>query len=88
MEDRFAPDAAAVVHVGADAELVGRVGLQVVDDGVTGGAGLIVPLPVPLPVADGVEANGQKDGVRRFLDLQSCRGDEILSPTSDAGAAD
>lgn len=55
MDGGFAPDAAAVVLVGADAELVRRVGLQVVDHGVAGRAGLIDPLPVPLPVADGVE---------------------------------
>lgn len=55
VDDRFAPEAAAVVLVGANPELVLRVGLQVVDDGVTGRTGLVDPLPVPLPVADGVE---------------------------------
>lgn len=63
VDDWFTPRAPAVVLVGADAELVGRVGLQVVDDRVAGGAGLIDPLPVPLPVADGViaEGGGQRD---------------------------
>lgn len=55
VDDRFAPHAPAVVLVGPHAKLVGRVGLQVVDDRVAGGAGLIDPLPVPLSVADGVE---------------------------------
>lgn len=54
VNDRFAPRAPAVVLVGADAKLVGRVGLQVVNDCVTGGASLVDPLPVSLPVADGV----------------------------------
>lgn len=58
MDDRFTPHAAAVVLVGPDAKLVGRVGFQVVDDRVAGRAGLIDPLPVPLPVADGVEPEG------------------------------
>lgn len=56
VDDRFAPRAAALVLVGADPELVGCVGFQVVDDGVAGGAGLVDPLPVPLSVADGVKA--------------------------------
>lgn len=55
MDDRFAPHAATVVLVRSDAELVGRVGFQVVDDRVAGRAGLVIPLPVPLPVADGVK---------------------------------
>lgn len=60
MDDWFAPHATAVVLVGADAELVGRVGFQVVDDRVTGWAGLIDPLPVPLPVANGVKPEGRR----------------------------
>lgn len=60
VDDWFAPHAAAVVLVGPDAELVGRVGFEVVDDGVAGRAGLIDPLPVPLPVADGVEPEGRR----------------------------
>lgn len=58
VNDWFAPRAPAVVLVGADAKLIGRVGLQVVDDCVAGGAGLVDPLPVPLPVADGVVPEG------------------------------
>lgn len=60
MDDRFAPRAAAVVLVGADAKLVRRVGFQVVDDRVAGRAGLVDPLPVPLPVADGVKPEGRQ----------------------------
>lgn len=56
VDDRFAPHAAAVVLVGADPKLVGRVGFQVVDDCVAGRAGLVDPLPVSLSVADGVKA--------------------------------
>ncbi len=62
VDDRFAPHAAAVVLVGPDAKLVGCVGLQVVDDRVAGGACLVDPLPVPLPVADGVEPDGVEEG--------------------------
>lgn len=54
MNDRLAPCAPTVIFVGADAKLIWRVGLQVVDDCVAGGAGLVDPFPVPLPVADGV----------------------------------
>lgn len=53
--DWLAPHAAVVVLVGSNAELIGRVGFQVVNDGVAGRTGLIDPLPVPLPVPDGVE---------------------------------
>lgn len=60
VNDRFAPRAPAVVLVGANAKLIGRVRLQVVDDCVAGGAGLVDPLPVPLPVADGVVPEGDR----------------------------
>lgn len=82
MDDWLAPHAPAVVLVGPHAELVGRIGLQVVDDRVAGRAGLIDPLPVPLSVADGVEPEARqrqrKVGVmtkrwrrtRRWMDLK------------------
>lgn len=54
VNDRLAPDSAAFVFVGADPKLIWGVGLQVVNHSVAGGAGLVDPLPVPLPVADGV----------------------------------
>lgn len=60
VNDWFAPRAPAVVLVWADAKLIGRVGLQVVNDCVAGGAGLVDPLPVPLPVADGVVPEGDE----------------------------
>lgn len=62
VDHRFAPQAAALVLVGADSELIRRVGLQVVHHRVVGRAGLVVPFAVPLPVADGVEpaAGGQR----------------------------
>lgn len=59
VDERFAPRAAALVLVGSNPELVRRVGLQVVDDRVAGRARLVVPLPAPLPVPDGVEPAGQ-----------------------------
>ena len=55
MDDRFAPHPAAIVLVGADAELVGSVRLQIINDRVAGWACLVDPLPVPLSVADGVK---------------------------------
>lgn len=55
VDDWFAPRAPAVVFVGPHAKLVGGVGFQVIDDGFTGWAGLVDPLPVPLSVAYGVE---------------------------------
>lgn len=69
MDDWFTPCAPAVVLVGADAELVGCVGLQVVDNRVTGRAGLIDPLPVPLPVADGVIAKGDRERDRQTSEI-------------------
>lgn len=54
VDDRLAPCAPTVIFVGADAKLIWRVGLQIVNDRVAGRAGLVDPLPVPLPVADGV----------------------------------
>lgn len=66
MNDRLAPCAPTVFFVGADSKLVWRVGLQIVDDRVAGGAGLVDPLPVPLPVADCVIPDG--DGRTRVID--------------------
>lgn len=60
VNDRLAPCAATVIFVGADTKLIWRVGLQVVDDRVAGGAGLVDPFPVPLPVADGVIPVGDR----------------------------
>lgn len=60
VDHRFAPCAPAVILVGANPKLVGGVGLQVVDDGFAGWAGLVDPVPVPLSVADGVEAESRK----------------------------
>lgn len=50
MDNWLAPHSAAFLVVGSDTKLVGRVGLQVIDDHVAGGAGLLSPLPVPLTV--------------------------------------
>lgn len=69
VDDRFAPSAPAVVLVGADAELVRRVGLQVVDDRVAGRAGLVDPLPVSLSVADGVEPEVRGGGGEESQEL-------------------
>lgn len=55
VKDWFAPHAAAIVLVGANSKLVRGVGFQVVDDRVARWTGLIIPLPVPLPIADGVK---------------------------------
>lgn len=57
VNDRLAPHAAAVILVGADPKLVRRVGLEVVNHSVTGRAGLVIPLTVPLSVADCVVPN-------------------------------
>lgn len=59
MEQRLAPQTGFPIRVGTDAKLVRRVGLQFVDDHVAGGTRLVDPLPVPLPVADGVEPDGE-----------------------------
>lgn len=58
MNHRLAPLATFVFLVGADAEFIWRVGLQVLDHGVSAGAHLIVPLLVAFPVAHGVVATG------------------------------
>lgn len=71
VDDRFAPRATAVVLVGADGELVRRVGFQVVDDCVAGWTGLIDPLPVPLPVADSVEPAGRKSELSWWTYLEN-----------------
>lgn len=60
VDDGFAPRAAAVVLVGAHTKLIRCVGFQVVDDCVTSRACLVNPLPVPLPVADGVKPKGEQ----------------------------
>lgn len=52
MSDRLAPDPAAVLGIGLHAKLVDRVWLQVINDGVAGGARLVVPLPVPLTITN------------------------------------
>lgn len=77
MDDQFAPRAAAVVLVGADAKLIWRVGFQVVDDRVAGWAGLIDPLPVPLSVADGVEPGGRQGKESQVSNLKSQGGNRI-----------
>lgn len=86
VDDRFAPRAPAVVFVGAHAKLVGGVGLQVVDDGFAGWAGLVDPLPVPLSVADGVEPETKKRQItkeRKWKDPRTTEGvpqGSILDP--------
>jgi len=50
----LAPHSTTVVFVGSDAEFIGCVGLEVVDNSIRGGAGLVDPLPVPFSIADGV----------------------------------
>lgn len=79
MDDRFAPHAAAVVLVGADAKLVGSVGFQVVDDRVTSWAGLIDPLPVPLSVADGVKPRQMGEGKVRVIIKSQSNCDKVLN---------
>lgn len=74
VDNRFAPHAAAVVLIGADAELVGRVGFQVINDCVACRACLVDPLPVPLSVADSVEPEGDKGAGRCSDCLKSAFG--------------
>lgn len=50
MNDRLAPGSGSVLGAGLDIELIHCVGLQIVNDGVARRAGLVVPLPVPLPI--------------------------------------
>lgn len=50
VNDRLAPHASAILRAGLDAELIDRVGLQIVNDRVASRAGLVVPLPAPLTV--------------------------------------
>lgn len=50
MNDRLAPLSSAIFRAGLDTKLIDGVGLQVVNDCVTGWAGLVVPLPVPLTI--------------------------------------
>lgn len=58
VDDGFAPHAASVVLIGANAKLIWGVGLQVVHHRVTGRTRLVDPLPVPLSVADCVKPEG------------------------------
>lgn len=61
VKDWFAPNAVAIILIGAHPELILRVGLQVVDDCVTGRTCLVDPLPVSLPVPNGVEPEGGQE---------------------------
>lgn len=61
VNDRLAPKAAAIILVGTNPKLVLGVGLQVIDHRVAGWTRLVDPLPVPLPVSDGVESERDDD---------------------------
>lgn len=61
LDGGFTPGTAAVILVGADPKLVGRLRSQVVDDRVTRRARLIDPLPVFLPVANSVETTWKQE---------------------------
>lgn len=65
MNDRLAPHPRRVFGAGLDAELVHRVGLQVVDDRVAGRAGLVVPLPVPLAITHRVVSETETEADTR-----------------------
>lgn len=54
MDHWLAPHSTTVVFVGSNTKFVGCVGLEVVDHGIRGGAGLVNPLPVSFSIADGV----------------------------------
>ena len=62
MNDWLAPPSAAVLRVGPHPKLVGRVGLEVVDDRVAAGAGLVGPFPVPLAVTHRVVTATEQEG--------------------------
>lgn len=66
MNDRHAPRSTAILRVGLDPKLIGCVGLQVVNDGVTGRTGLIVPLLAPLTVAHGVVSEPKTEQNRTY----------------------
>lgn len=55
VDQAFTPGAAPLTRVRLNAELIGSVGFQVVNDSVSGWTCTIVPLPVPLPIPDSVE---------------------------------
>lgn len=75
MNDRLAPHSRAVLGGGLNTELINRVGPQVVDDRVAGGAGLIVPLPAPLAVTHGVvsERDEHEDKSANQITLKKLR---------------
>lgn len=54
MDYWLTPRSTTVVFVGSNTKFVGCVGLEVVNHGIRGGAGLVDPLPVSFSIADGV----------------------------------
>lgn len=54
MDHWLAPHSTTVIFVGSNTKFVGCVGLEVVNHGIGGGAGLVDPLPVSFSISDGV----------------------------------